>query len=78
MKSIWIRADKSRLRSYGATTRGKVSVVKIEVEVSDPHALAYLLEDLGEFNREQQASLKRAPSKQARQLMVPPPSRDGE
>ncbi len=75
---IDIDREHTRLRKYSATTTGKRSVVRIELETDDPHELAFLLRELGELTEKQAASTApRAPTRQAigrRQLrLLPPP-----
>ncbi|PZO81629.1 MAG: hypothetical protein DI629_03570 [Mesorhizobium amorphae] len=51
--------EHSRLRSYGAATKGQNSVVKIEIEVRDSYSLGAILDNLGRIQREQaEASAK--------------------
>lgn len=55
------RADEARLKTYSAATRAKGgAVVKIEIEVLDPHRLGSLLQDLAEIQRDQDAAAKAA------------------
>lgn len=52
MTSIWLDHRHMKLRNFGSSTKGTRGVVKIEIEVSDPSALGYLLKELGEANVE--------------------------
>lgn len=53
------RADEARLKTYSAATRAKGgAVVKIEIEVLDPHRLGYLVQELAEIERDQAAAAK--------------------
>jgi hypothetical protein len=52
MTSIWLNQAHSRIRSYSASVKGAKATVKIEVEVSDPGSLGFLLEDLGRAQAE--------------------------
>tara|TARA_R110002020_G_scaffold15555_36_gene55456 strand:- start:1330 stop:1587 length:258 start_codon:yes stop_codon:yes gene_type:complete len=47
MASLWLSDECTVLKSYGATVRGPKAIVRIELEVNDPGALGFLLEDLG-------------------------------
>lgn len=64
MKSIWIDLDRISLRSYGASTKGARSIIRLELETTDPRALARLLEEIGEvkgqIERERQAAADEA------------------
>ncbi len=55
----------ARLKSYGATTKGEKTIVKIEVESSDNYEVAGLLNDL----RAMQAVQK--PAAKAKRLAIP-------
>lgn len=69
--------DHMRLKSYSASTKGSKSLVRIDIEVNDPGRLGFLLEDLGNIEREQAAKAKaekeaaRKPPK--KQLALPAP-----
>jgi len=64
LKSIWIDLDRINLRSYGATTKGARSLIRLELETTDPRALARLLEEIGEvrgqIERERRAAADEA------------------
>jgi len=49
------RDGHTRLKSYSATTKGTVSIVKIEVECTDLWEFNYLLRSLGELDAETKA-----------------------
>lgn len=65
--------DHMRLKSYSAAVKGARSVVRIDIEVSEPGALGWLLEDLGKIERAQAKTAKEAARKasKARQLALP-------
>ncbi|WP_374631787.1 hypothetical protein [Ferrovibrio sp.] len=53
-RSIYWRDNDARLKTYKAETRARGgAVVKIELEVSDPCRLGYLLQELAEIKRDQ-------------------------
>tara|TARA_R110002020_G_scaffold185003_1_gene382447 strand:+ start:202 stop:462 length:261 start_codon:yes stop_codon:yes gene_type:complete len=54
MASLWLNQDYTSIKSYGATVKGEKAIVRVEIEVSEPAALGYLLEDLGRVQRELQ------------------------
>ena len=56
MTSIWLNPRHDRLKSYSATAKGGRSVVKIEIDCNEPGSLGYLLSQLGEIERDQQAA----------------------
>ncbi|WP_037116127.1 hypothetical protein ACTTAF_06280 [Rhodobacter capsulatus] len=47
--------EHTRLRSYSATTKGTVSIVKIEVECTSSWEFGYLLRSLEELDTETKA-----------------------
>lgn len=57
MKSIWLD-ENCRLASYGATTKGAKSRVRIEIECPDGYSLGYLLDGLRQIDDEQRAAAK--------------------
>ena len=77
----------ARLKSYDATTKGKISTLRVTVEVSDAYELAHMLESL---ERIAQAQASRARAAKApkpattthksvghqKLLALPPPERD--
>lgn len=65
--------EHSRLRSYGATTKGPISVVKIEIEVRDSYSLAAILENLGRVQREQAAASAKPTKGKAKAITHEPP-----
>ena len=48
-----------KLKSYGATTKGERSTVRIDLEVTDVHELAYILRQCREINDEQKVKPKK-------------------
>lgn len=68
-KHLYIDADDAKLKTYSVSSRGGKAVVKLELEVSDPHALGYLVQKLADFKPEP------PPKKSARapQRLLPPP-----
>ena len=78
-----------RLKSYEAAVKGKVSTVRVIVEVTDAYALAHMLESLEKLvDAGKRAAKKSAPEPPRRSrstvidhqvlLALPPPSRDGD
>lgn len=61
-----------RLKSYSATTKGGKSTLRIEIETSDPHELAYALNELASVQAGQKAP-KPEPKPKARMLALPAP-----
>lgn len=57
MKSIWLD-ENCRLASYGATTKGAKSRVRIEIECPDGYSLGYLLDGLRRIDDAQRAAAK--------------------
>ncbi|MBB4122942.1 hypothetical protein [Martelella radicis] len=55
--------EHARLKKYGATTTGRKSVVRIEVEVGEPGALGFMLDELGRIEADQKHPPKRKPSR---------------
>ncbi|TCP88936.1 hypothetical protein C8J31_102105 [Rhizobium sp. PP-CC-2G-626] len=75
MSSIWL-SDASRLRSFSSSTKGAASVVRIEVTVSDPLELGYLLRELQGIQAKQKLADQAAKPKSAekrKQLALPAP-----
>lgn len=52
MSSIWIDAKHMTIRSYGASAKGSRAIVKVEIEVTEPAALGFLLKDIGDTKNE--------------------------
>ncbi len=52
--------DHMRLKTYSASVKGAKSLVRIDIEVSEPGALGWLLKDLADIEREQSAKAKAA------------------
>lgn len=69
-----------RLKGYTHASRGKATTVKVELEVADPWALASLLEQLAEAQKEERptCSKPREPIRAAVRMAAPrralPPS----
>lgn len=65
-----------RIKSYSATVKGKISVLKIEVEYSDPDEFHWALRNLGQIEAAQKAA-KVAKAKALKapveRLKLPPP-----
>lgn len=52
--------EKTRLKTYSAVTKSGKSVVKLEIETTDPYELAHLIRNLDEIEVEQLAAAKAA------------------
>jgi len=64
-----------RLKSFGATSRGEKSTLRIELETTDPYELGYALTSLAEVQKGQRAP-QRPPSPKknvATRLALPAP-----
>ncbi len=48
--------EHTRLKSYSATTKGTVSIIKIEIECTDHGQFSYLLRSLAEIDAEQKTA----------------------
>jgi len=74
MAMIYI-GEYARLKKYGATTTGRKSVVRIEVEVSEPGALGFMLDELGRVEADQKRETRRKPKTDADPVLAlsPPP-----
>lgn len=55
MAILYLGEEHTRLKSYSATTKGGISTIRIDVEVTDPTRLGFLLSDLGEIEKDQKA-----------------------
>jgi hypothetical protein len=79
--SLYLDADRAKIRSYSAVAKGPRAIVKIEIEVSDPAYLGYLLEDIGRMEREAErdrkarAEQEAAARKAAKRKALPEPPR---
>lgn len=65
MSSLYLGRDGARVKSFGSNSRGTHSTVRIELEVSNPSELGYILQQLGELQAEQKpkkAAAGRKPS----------------
>lgn len=62
---IGIDNEHARILRYGANHNGKRAVVKIEIEVTDPDALAWILRDITRA-QEGQKAFQAAAAEQAR------------
>ncbi|WP_186390380.1 hypothetical protein [Stappia sp. TSB10P1A] len=71
MSSIWIDARHMRIRKYTAAATGPKSIVRVEIEVSEPGSLGYLLKDIGEAQREVEAARTKTKQKPAKPLALP-------
>lgn len=74
MTHVFISPDDAKLKSYGAVSRGGKSVVRIELEIIYPFALARLLEQLADFEQQQRQHKRSGPAARPVQRMLPPPS----
>ena len=66
MPTIWWNEDRARLKSYGAVAKGVKATVKIEIEITDPGVLGFLLEDLARIESDQKRAAAPAPRKRPR------------
>lgn len=48
MTSLWLPSDQVKIRKYSVAGNGGGAVVRIELEVSDPMRLGYLLTEIAE------------------------------
>jgi hypothetical protein len=48
MAFIWLDRAHTTLRKYTSATTGRKSIVRIELEVTDPTELGFLMRELGE------------------------------
>lgn len=55
MAVLYLEEEHTRLKSYSATTKGGISTVRIDVEVTDHTRLGFLLSDLGQIDKDQKA-----------------------
>lgn len=73
-REISWRSDDARLKTYSAATRAKGgAVVKIEIEVFDPVRLGFMLQDLAEIQRDQDATAKAAARSAGAKKSLPAP-----
>ena len=56
MASLYFNDEHVRVKSYSASTKGAVSTIRIDVEVTDPMRLGFLLQELAEIQTEQKAT----------------------
>jgi hypothetical protein len=78
MSSIWIDARHMRIKKYSAAATGPKAIVRLEIEVSQPGSLGYLLENIGEAQREAEAARSnKAKQKPAKPLALPYFGSDG-
>lgn len=85
--TIFMIADdgEARVKDYAATTKGKTATLRVTIEVSDPYALAHMLESLeritiAQRNREKISKAKKPPKNtkplaHEPLLALPPPDR---
>lgn len=53
MSHLWLDERHMAIRKYSASSSSaEKSIVRLEIEVTDPHALGYLLEQIGTAQRE--------------------------
>lgn len=71
MSSLWIDSRHMRIRKYTVAGTGPKAVVRVEIEVSHPSSLEYLLETIGEAQREADAARTKAKQKPAKPLALP-------
>ncbi|WP_275789730.1 hypothetical protein [Pararhizobium gei] len=55
MPVIFLEEEHTRLKSYTASTKGAVSIVRVDIEVTDPMRLGYLLAELETIEKAQKA-----------------------
>lgn len=78
MSSLWIDHRHMRIRKYTVAGTGPKAVVRVEIEVSHPSSLGYLLETIGEAQREADAARSnKAKQKPAKPLALPYFGSDG-
>ncbi|SOC26958.1 hypothetical protein [Stappia indica] len=77
MSSLWIDHRHMRIRKYSAAATGPKAVVRVEIEVSEPGSLGYLLANIGEVQREVEAARTKAKQKPAKPLALPYYGSDG-
>ncbi len=78
MAVLFLNDEHVRLKSYSASTKGAVSTIRIDVEVTDPLRLGFLLQELAEIQAELKSAKagKSKPRKSAAaepQLALPSP-----
>lgn len=56
MAVLFLNDEHVRLKSYSASTKGAVSTIRIDVEVTDPMRLGFLLQELKEIQAELKAA----------------------
>lgn len=71
MSSLWIDSRHMRIRKYTVAGTGPKAVVRVEIEVSDPGSLGYLLETIGEAQREADAARTKTKQKPTKPLALP-------
>lgn len=50
MGGIWFDEERASVRSYSSATKGQKRLVRIEIEVSDPHELGSILRQLDQLH----------------------------
>jgi len=60
MSIIYLNERHDRLKEYSAVVKGAKSIVTVKIECGEPGSLGFLLESLGEIEREQLARDKAA------------------
>jgi len=65
VSGIWWERGEARVRKYSAATTGTRTVVRVEIEVTDHHALGYLLASIQREVAEQEPAPEKPPARQA-------------
>ena len=63
--------ERLRLKSFSASSRGEKSVIKIELEVTDPYELGWTLSALSKVQKGQRTKAK--PEPKVKPLALPKP-----
>ncbi len=80
MTSLWLPADHMKIRKYSAAANGSNAVVKIEIEVTSPTHLGYLLSEIAEAKCriEQERKAKVQAARQAKKSQKEKPRAIGQ
>lgn len=70
MIHLWIDRDHMRLRKYGVSGTGTKTLVKIEIEVTDPTELGFFLRELAEAQAKVATDRPKRTTKQEKQHAV--------
>lgn len=62
---LYWRSDEARLKSFSTASNKAGATIKLELHVTDPLRLGFLLQELAEIQRDQDARPARAPAKAA-------------